>query len=457
MKTWFLVRFRAAVAAAASLTGKRFGLLVASSLVATSAIVAAGMTSGSSGLGPLASTLLGRSLAADRTPVVEAAPEAAEEESEAEASEPVEASSEPETVVESEPEEAPEPAPEPEPEPEPKEEPKEEEPASEIGPVKHVFVISLASSGYDASFGATPQMPYLAQTLRPQGALLSNFKLLDDASLPNSIAAISGQPPNEATAADCPTYTEIPADATVSKKGVVSGSGCVYPVATLTLADQVYGIQFKWRSYMEGMTDASGKPANCVHPEPEAAETPVTGGYATKLNPFVYFHSLLDLGDCSTNDVPITGLEKDLKKPDTTANYTYVSPNLCNAGYAGQCPAGAPEGAAAADAYLASLVPKILASPAYKADGLLIVTFTSANPVPNPDPTQPPTPATDLKVGTLLVSPFITPGATDGAPYDAYSLLRSVEDLWGLTPLAKAGDTKVKSLAGQISDANGGD
>ena len=65
MKTAIAGPLRRAMAAAATLTGKRFGLLVASSLVATSAIVAAAMTS-SHGSGPLAA-LLGRSLAADRT------------------------------------------------------------------------------------------------------------------------------------------------------------------------------------------------------------------------------------------------------------------------------------------------------------------------------------------------------------------------------------------------------
>ncbi len=45
--------FHRAVAAAASLTGKRFGLLVASSLVATSAIVASAL-SNPTGNGPLA-------------------------------------------------------------------------------------------------------------------------------------------------------------------------------------------------------------------------------------------------------------------------------------------------------------------------------------------------------------------------------------------------------------------
>ena len=44
MRNWVATRFRAAIAAGASLTGKRFGLLIASSVVATSAIVAAAAT-----------------------------------------------------------------------------------------------------------------------------------------------------------------------------------------------------------------------------------------------------------------------------------------------------------------------------------------------------------------------------------------------------------------------------
>ena len=76
-----------------------------------------------------------------------------------------------------------------------------------------------------------------------------------------------------------------------------------------------------------------------------------------------------------------------------------------NAGVAGQCAPGTPEGAAAADAFLAGLVPKILASPAYKKDGLLIVTFGAADPDPAAPPSDP------KKVGALLVSPLLAPGA----------------------------------------------
>ena len=225
---------RRAMAAAATLTGKRFGLLVASSVVATSAIVAAAMTS-SSNAGPLAA-LLGRSLAADRTPaLIEPAPEAEEgfaPEAEPEASpEPV--ASEPEFAPEAEvtPEAAPEPEPEPEPTP--------EAPAPEAGRIKHVFVVSLASPGYDASLGATSQMPYLSGTLKAQGQLLSNYSLLDPAPLPNSLALTGGEAPTAATKSGCPDY-----------------DACVLPATTLSLADQLATAQFSWRGYIEGMVDA---------------------------------------------------------------------------------------------------------------------------------------------------------------------------------------------------------
>jgi hypothetical protein len=449
-------QYQRAMAAAATLTGKRFNLLVASSLVATAAIVAAAVTS-SSDTGPLAA-LLGRSLAANTTPVATApaanpAPPAGPSGAPAPTPAPASSSSGPLPSL------APLPAPEATPTDEPDAAPTTPEvPAPESGPVKHVFVISLASSGYDAAFGATPQMPYLATTLRPQGLLLSGYSLLDTAALPNSIAAISGQPPNSQTKADCPTWAEFPRGAKANGRGVVGGSGCVYPVETLTFADQLVGAQLKWHAYIEGMTDETGQPDNCVHPEPEATEATVQGGYSVRLNPFAYFHSLLDLGDCTENDVPLTALEKDLRKTETTPNFSYISPNLCNAGISGQCPAGAPDGAVAADAFLATLVPRILASPAYRKDGLLIVTFGQANPAAPADPANPvPAPGDPLKVGTLLISSFLSPGATDGVAYDPYSLLRSLEDLFGLSPLAAAGGAKVKSVAPALLGENGGD
>jgi hypothetical protein len=221
----------------------------------------------------------------------------------------------------------------------------------------------------------------------------------------------------------------------------------VYSAETLGIADQLSIAKLNWKAYMESMVNPeTGKPDTCVYPQPGAPETTVVGGYSSKLNPFVYFHSLLDLGECATNDVPLTELEKDLRKVETTANFNYISPNLCNVGISGQCPAGAPDGAASADAFLAAVVPKILASPAYKQDGLLIVDFGQVNTAAPVDPALPPA-ADPLKVGALVLSGTIAPGATDAVSYDPYSLLRTFEDLFNLSPLGAAAGTKVKSLA----------
>jgi hypothetical protein len=326
-------------------------------------------------------------------------------------------------------------------------------PTPEAGRIKRVFVISLASSGYEAAFGAAPQMPYLATTLRPQGELLSGYSLLGSAGLPNEIAAIGGQPPNPSTQANCSTYSEFPPNTAPNGKGVIAGSGCVYPVETLTLADQLTSARFRWRAYMEGMADETGAPHNCVRPDSGATDQPAPGGYAARQNPFVYFHSLLDLGDCAINDVALTELGKDLSKVTSTPNFSFIAPNLCDAGVAGQCLAGAPEGAASADAFLSQWVPKILASPAYKQDGLLIVTFDEANPT---DPTATPT-TTPPQVGALLLSRYVTRGSTDATPYNPYSLLRSIEDLFGLSHLAMADGAKVKSFAPALLGEDGGD
>ncbi|MDX6623139.1 MAG: hypothetical protein QOE75_1071 [Solirubrobacterales bacterium] len=153
--------------------------------------------------------------------------------------------------------------------------------------------------------------------------------------------------------------------------------------------------------------------------------------------------------------MPLDELEKDLKKVETTPNWSWISPTPCNAGVVGQCPPGAPQGPAAADAFLAKWVPLIQKSAAFKKDGALIITFNQVSP---PDPALPPVPNTEpLKVGTLVLSRFASPGGIDATPYDPYSLLRTSEDFFRLSYLAAAGGAKVKSFAGPLMGENGGD
>ena len=107
-----------------------------------------------------------------------------------------------------------------------------------LPPVKHVFMIVLADQGFNEAFGPNSPAPYLANTLRGQGELLSNYYAVAPGELANEVALISGQGPTPQTAANCPNYTEI-SPGTAAAEGQVTGSGCVYPASILTLPGQL--------------------------------------------------------------------------------------------------------------------------------------------------------------------------------------------------------------------------
>lgn len=441
--------FDRAVAAAAGVTGRRFGVLVASSVLATSAVVTSAMTG--NGYGPLAG-LIGSSLAAagpskSVAPEVTTLPPVADVPatgSFAPAASPAAPGAPiPPAPVAAAPSEEPsadttpqDPVPTP------------PAPTPEPGRVQHVFVIALTSSGYDASFGKGSQMPYLTEELRPDGELLSNYSLLDPAALPNYIALVSGQPPNALTRKNCPTYKDFPVNAAPDEQGRVHGLGCVYPVLALSLADQLGISRLTWQAYMEDMADQFG-PGNCVHPDFNGPDEPGQGGYATRQNPFAYFHSLLDLGDCATNDVPLSELKGDLRKADSTANFNFISPNLCHAGVADECENGTVP-TAAADQFLKRWVPVIRESPAYRHDGLLVITFAGSNPPAEGSTDSTTAEGDSLRVGTLLLSRYLAPNTARGGDYDPYALLRSIEDLFDLDHLADADVKGTRSFASEL-------
>jgi hypothetical protein len=310
--------------------------------------------------------------------------------------------------------------------------------------VRHVFVIALTGTGSDVTFGPTSTAPYLAKQLRPKGTLLDNYVPLDGADLTNELALIGGQPPNADTSAECTSFKDFPPNAVVRKSGVVSGDGCVYPNTVLSLGDQLTASRRSWRAYVEDMGNGPAGAQTCRHPDDGAADDTLHGRagdqYATRHNPFVYFHSLLDLGDCQADDVTLDKLTTDLGAIRTTPSLAFIAPNLCDAGTEIPCVDGRPGGLLAVDAFLQQWVPRILRSPAYRKDGLLMITFLSSattTPTPTPAP-APATPAAPPRTGVLLLSRYAKPAATIDTPYDAYGLLRSIEDVFALTPLAKA-------------------
>jgi len=325
--------------------------------------------------------------------------------------------------------------------------------------IKHVFIIVLASPGYTQTWGPGSAATYLTTQLRPRGTLLTNYYAIAHPDLPNYIAMVSGQPPNPDTSQDCTTFSEFPATSTVSAAGLVSGSGCVYPNTVLTIGDQFTATGRTWRAYVEDLANGSPPVKSCRHPnsnQPDNAQQAVVGDqYATRHNPFVYFHSLLDLGDCQSDDLPLTQLTTDLGSVATTANYSFIVPNLCDDGTDVPCVDGRPGGLASEDAFLQQWVPLILKSPAYLKDGLLAITFDDGPASDTSGCCQASgsaTPATGGgRIGTLLLSPhYVTAGGTSTTPDNDYSLLRTVEDLFGFNHLGDAALPSVHSFGPDV-------
>jgi hypothetical protein len=279
---------------------------------------------------------------------------------------------------------------------------------------------------------------------------------------------------------------------------VIATGGCIYPKQIKTLANQLSEAGYSWKGYMGDMgNDPSRESATCGHPaigvgtdntnaaEPPSAAVPLGDQYATRHDPFVYFHSIIDSPTCKTHVVNLeANLPKDLQRVSTTPNLVFITPNLCDDGHDGSgtgaphttCANGQPGGLTSIDAFLQKWIPMIQASPAYKEDGLIVITFdessfqtteattadgkttvditfsgaTCCNQQPGPNlagvrPTtealvNTPTLAENLvidgyggdRIGALLLSPFVKPGSTSDTAYNHYSLLRSLENIFGI-------------------------
>jgi hypothetical protein len=219
------------------------------------------------------------------------------------------------------------------------------------------------------SFATAVAQPYTA-SLAARYAVATNYRAVAHPSLPNYLALAAGS-----------TY------------GVTDDGYHSLPAGGIGVQLTERGLP--WRAYMEGMT------RGCL-------DSPYP--YALKHNPFAYLG-----GACPPDVVPLTRLDADLA--GATPAFTWITPDLCHDGH--DC------SSRQADDFLSSLVPRILASAAWRDGGLLLITWdeddgNAAN-----------------RVATLVVAPALRAHAT-GAALDHYSLLATVEDRLGLPRLGRA-------------------
>jgi hypothetical protein len=363
--------------------------------------------------------------------------------------------------------------------------------------LQHVFLMIFENQAEDNTFGSLMPVPYLSATVAGQGAFVPNYWATSHASLGNYISLFSGQSVTTLNQEDCPTYTQILAS-TVVAYNQISGLGCVYPATVTTLADQLAGAKYTAKGYMEDMgNDTTREEAPCGQTQPTAttgvygsgdltqtAQAAVTvdgmivkpqDQYAMRHNPWPYFMSTVSSGECAAEAEPLNSatLVSDLKSISTTANFSWITPNLCDDGHDVPCTAAGDAGTTAStyaneNAFLQEWVPIITRSPAFQKDGLLIILFDESDPAKNttvgtdttmdassccqesievdPNTSTPGTPPGDNytdgsgggKTGMVLLSPYIAPGTVTSVQYNHYNTLRSIEDEFGLAHLGFA-------------------
>jgi phosphatidylinositol-3-phosphatase len=248
-----------------------------------------------------------------------------------------------------------------------------------------VVVIVMENEGCGDVIG-NRNAPFLTKLAR-RYALATSFFAVSHPSLPNYLALTSGAT-FETT--DC--------------------TGC--SVQATNLVDQFERAGISWKAYMEGL------PQPCF-------TGAAAGRYAKKHDPFVYYTDVVGNPARCSRIVPLTELLPDLEHGRLPA-FAWITPNLCHDMH--DC------GVATGDRFLAGLVPGLVR--ALGPRGVLFVTWDEGE--------------TDSKggccakaaggrVATIVAGPLARRGVEVAVPYDHYSLLRTIEDAWGLPELRNAG------------------
>lgn len=274
----------------------------------------------------------------------------------------------------------------------------------------HVFVVLMENLGATQAL-AVPSLAALAARYQSS----TDWYAASHPSLPNYLALISG-----------------------STWGVTSDcTGCYQ--SGPTLASQLDAAGVSWDAFFGGM------PAPCFL-RPQSAD----GSYAQKHDPFAYFAAVRSSAAECAHLRPLSDLSPLLAGPAAAMpHFVWVTPTMCDSGH--DCPP------ATAGAWLTGFVGQVTASAAWKSGGLLVVTWDEGEGDDSGLDTSTGTPggAGGGRVLTLVIAPGAPSGRSLSGPFDHYSLLRTVEDSFGLAHLGHAADPGVRTLAPFFAGGNG--
>ncbi len=210
----------------------------------------------------------------------------------------------------------------------------------------------------------------------------------------------------------------------------VGGSGN-HSTTTENLGTQLNTAGVTWKAYEENISGTV-----CPLQSAEPSSGPAVGhGYRPKHDPFVFFDNLTGgfnpmNADCIAHNRPFTELATDLQN-NTVARFNFITPNLCDDMHDTCAPQN--NDVKQGDDFAASVIPMIMQSQAYQNGGVIFLlwdesTFNSNCISINPD----------CPVGMIILSPFAKTNYSNMTHYDHSSLLRTWEDIFGITTHLRA-------------------
>lgn len=296
-------------------------------------------------------------------------------------------------------------------------------------PIKHVIVVMLENRSYKTVVGSS-NAPYQTSLTSQCGVGTAMFGATHT-SAANYLALSAG---------------EFPA---TSPAGCGRVSSCTD--ASANLYSQLDAAGLNWKGYVESM--------------PSACYQSSIGSYKIGHNPILFYSNLGS--ECQTNDVAVPDLTAqsgqfwtDLQNR-TLPSFSWVTPNLDHDGEGSGTSA---QNLLAADTWLQNFIGLVQQSNSYQ-DGntAVLITYdegTGADSVTGEDCTNQSLdmPVTNgvsahqdsCHVPFFVVYPYTAAGTQDGTFFDHYSVTKTVEDIFGLSYLAHAGDSQTNSLIGHF-------
>ena len=251
----------------------------------------------------------------------------------------------------------------------------------------HIMFIVLENTEYEE---VTPtSMPFLYSQAQKY-VLLTNEYAIRHPSLPNYIAMMAGS-----------TYG-------IHNNCEKGKPGWPCNLRGNSLVDQLAGKGIGWKAYMENL------PRRCSNVET------APGGYAKKHNPFMFFDRIRNKPARCKRVVPLGQLSADLKARNLPA-FSFLTPNLCHDAH--DCSLGV------ADRFLRTWVPRVLSK--MGRTGVIFITWDEGSSDKGCCDGQ----AAGGRVFTAIVGPGAKLHLKITKTLNHYSLLRAVEDNWGLARL----------------------